>query len=57
MNKLLKTYEDKIKKLPRPNFASDCNEELAKIIETNKWWERRVIDLAVLDNWKCFCKG
>lgn len=56
MNKLLKTYEDKIKKLPCPNFASDCNEELAKVIATNKWWERRVIDLAVLDNWKCFCK-
>jgi hypothetical protein len=56
MNRLLKRYESKIKKLPRPNFASDCSAEIATLIANNNWWERRVLDLAVLENWECFCR-
>lgn len=52
MNKLLNKYEEQLKKLPRPIFDSNIKE----LIEQNNWWERRVLDLAVLQNWKCFCK-
>lgn len=41
-----------LKNLPRPNFPSNLN----KAIKDGDWWERRVLDLAVVQNWKCFCK-
>jgi hypothetical protein len=52
MNQLLNRYESQLKKLPRPNFDKDIKE----FVEQNNWWERRVLDLAVLHNWECFCR-
>ena len=41
-----------LKNLPRPNFPNN----LKKAVKDGDWWERRVLDLAVVQNWKCFCK-
>jgi hypothetical protein len=48
MNVLLKEYEDKLKKLPRPYLEDDI--KLKELFENSNWWERRVLDLAVLQS-------
>jgi hypothetical protein len=53
MNELYLLHENELKKLPRPNFPSN----LKATIRQGDWWERRVLDLAILQNWKCFCKN
>lgn len=53
MNDLFVLHEKKLRALPHPKF-SEAN-GLAKVIREGDWWERRVLDLAVLQNWKCFC--
>ena len=32
-------------------------EQLLEAVKDGDWWERRVLDLAVIHNWKCFCRG
>jgi hypothetical protein len=43
-----------LSRLPRPKFDKLGN--LSAAIKDGRWWERRVLDLAVLENWDCFCK-
>lgn len=52
MNELYELYEKQLKQLPRPKFPANLRSEINK----GDWWERRVLDLAVLQNWDCFCK-
>lgn len=52
MNDLYELHEQDLKKLPRPNFPNNVR----KAIKDGEWWERRVLDLAVIQNWKCFCR-
>jgi hypothetical protein len=54
MNDLFVAHEKELRALPRPNFGDAKG--LGKAIREGDWWERRVLDLAVLQNWKCFCK-
>ncbi len=48
MNKLLKEYKVKLEKLPRPYLEDDL--ALKELIYATNWWERRVLDLAVLQS-------
>ena len=52
MDKLYLQHEKELKNLPRPTFPSN----LKASIKQGDWWERRVLDLAVLQNWKYICK-
>lgn len=54
MNLLYEANEKNLKRLPRPKFDKLGN--LSAAIKDGNWWERRVLDLVVLENWKCFCK-
>ena len=53
MNELFLCNEVALRKLPRPKFSELTG--LSASIKDGDWWERRVLDLAVLQNWKCFC--
>ena len=55
MNDLLNDNMKELKKLPRPKFTNKNG--LSKAINLGDWWERRVLDLALLENWECFCKN
>lgn len=50
MNELFLNNVDELSKLPRPKFNKLNG--LAAAIKDGDWWERRVLDLAVLQNWK-----
>ena len=54
MNLLQEANKVALKRLPRPKFDKLGN--LSSAIKNGDWWERRVLDLAVLENWDCFCK-
>ena len=54
MNELFLLHETKLKNLPRPKFDDLNGLEVA--INAGDWWERRVLDLAILENWECFCQ-
>lgn len=54
MNELFLLHETELKNLPRPKF-DDLN-RLETAINAGDWWERRVLDLAILENWECFCQ-
>jgi hypothetical protein len=54
MNDLLNSNLKELKKLPRPKFTSKHG--ISKAIKLGDWWERRVLDLALLENWKCYCR-
>ena len=51
MNDLFVKHEKQLKRLPRPKFGKG-----GAVIKKGDWWERRVLDLAVLQNWHCFCR-
>ena len=48
MSKLFEEHHKYLHLLPRPKFPS----KLSKAIKFGSWWERRVLDLAVLNYWK-----
>jgi hypothetical protein len=54
MHKLHQANKVELKNLPRPKFSEVKG--IATAINEGDWWERRVLDLAVLQNWDCFCK-
>jgi hypothetical protein len=54
MHKLHQANKEELKNLPRPKFSEVKG--IATAINEGDWWERRVLDLAVLQNWECFCK-
>lgn len=49
MNELFLCNEQELRKLQRPNF--DDLDGLETSINAGDWWERRVLDLAILENW------
>lgn len=53
MHLLHEANKTALKRLPRPKFDKLGN--LSAAIKDGEWWERRVLDLAVLENWDCFC--
>ena len=55
MYDLLQENLKELKKLPRPKFSGKNG--LSKAIKLGDWWERRVLDLALLKNWDCFCQS